>query len=225
MRIAIVGTGVSGLVAGHYLQREHQVTLFEAADYAGGHTNTIDVELDGLSHPVDTGFIVFNELNYPHFTRLLRELGIASQHSSMGFSFSCEDPDFEYMGSSLDALFAQRRNLFRPRFYRMLRDILRFNQKAPACLRAGNDMTLGQLLDEGGYSRFFVERYLLSMGAAIWSGPHGQDARLPSPGVCAVFCQPRSIENQGPAPVAHCDRWSAPLRECHPERFPRRAAP
>jgi predicted NAD/FAD-binding protein len=171
MRIAIVGAGVSGLVAGHYLQREHQVTLFEAADYAGGHTNTIDVELNGLSHPVDTGFIVFNELNYPHFTRLLRDLGIASQHSSMGFSFSCEDPDFEYMGSSLGALFAQRRNLFRPRFYRMLRDILRFNQQAPACLRAGNDITLGQLLDEGGYSRFFVERYLLSMGAAIWSAP------------------------------------------------------
>ncbi len=180
MRIAIVGAGVSGLVAAHYLQRGHAVTLFEAASYAGGHTNTIDVELDGMRHPVDTGFIVFNELNYPHFSRLLNELGIASQPSSMGFSFKSERPDFEYMGSSLDALFAQRRNLFRPRFYRMLRDILRFNQHAPACLRSESDMTLGQLLDDGGYSRFFIERYLLSMGAAIWSAPMDKMREFPA---------------------------------------------
>ena len=171
MRIAIVGAGVSGLVAAHYLQHNHQVVLYEAADYPGGHTHTVDVELDGIEHPVDTGFIVFNEHNYPNFTRLLDELGIASQPSSMGFSFKSENPDFEYMGASLDSIFAQRRNLLRPRFYRMLRDILRFNEHAPACLRSESDMTLGQLLDDGGYSRLFVERYLLAMGAAIWSAP------------------------------------------------------
>jgi predicted NAD/FAD-binding protein len=171
MKIGIVGAGVSGLVAAHYLQRDHEVVLFESADYAGGHTHTVDVMLDGIEYPVDTGFIVFNEHNYPNFTRLLEELGIASQPSSMGFSFKSENPDFEYMGASLDTIFAQRRNLLRPRFYRMLRDILRFNEHAPACLRSESNMTLGQLLDDGGYSTLFVERYLLAMGAAIWSAP------------------------------------------------------
>ena len=180
MRIAIVGAGVSGLVAAHYLQRDHQIVLFESADYAGGHTHTVDVELDGIEHPVDTGFIVFNEHNYPNFTELLNELGVASQPSSMGFSFKSETPDFEYMGGSLDTIFAQRRNLLRPHFYRMLRDILKFNEQAPACLRSESDMTLGQLLDDGGYSRLFVERYLLAMGAAIWSAPIDKMREFPA---------------------------------------------
>ena len=130
MKIAIIGTGISGMVAAYLLHRDHEITVFEAAGYIGGHTNTIDVELDGRVYAVDTGFIVFNDWTYPNFIALLNKLGVESQPSDMSFSVKCERTGLEYNGTSLNALFAQRRNLFRPSFYRMIRDILRFNRES-----------------------------------------------------------------------------------------------
>ena len=128
MKIAIIGAGISGLTAAYRLSAAHDVTVFEANDYLGGHTNTVDVEIDGERHAIDTGFIVFNDWTYPNFIALLDELGVRSQPTSMSFSVRCDAANLEYNGSSLNGLFAQRRNLLRPSFYRMLTDILRFNR-------------------------------------------------------------------------------------------------
>ncbi len=170
MKVAIVGSGIAGLVAAHRLNESHEVTLYEANDYLGGHTNTIDVNLDGRTWPVDTGFIVFNDRTYPNFCNLLRELGVASQPTRMTFSVSCRDSGLEYCGGNLNEVFAQRRNLFRPSFHRMLRDILRFNREARRLLDAGTDeRTLGEFLYDEAYGTEFVRDYIVPMAAAIWS--------------------------------------------------------
>jgi predicted NAD/FAD-binding protein len=170
MNIAIVGTGISGMVAAYLLHQDHNISVFEAADYIGGHTNTIDVTLDGQAYSVDTGFIVFNDWTYPHFIRLLDELGVPSQPSDMSFSVKCDATGLEYNGTSLNTLFAQRRNLLRPSFYRMIRDILRFNRGAPALLSESDPgQSLGSYLEQHRYSKEFVRNYILPMGAAIWS--------------------------------------------------------
>lgn len=185
LRIAVIGAGVSGLTAAYRLAERHQVTLLEANDYLGGHTNTVDVALDGERHAIDVGFVVFNERNYPHFSALLNELGIASRPTSMGFSVRCDRSGLEYSGSSLGGLFAQRSNLVRPRFYRLLADILRFNRQAPrdileqAARGVTNETTVGEYLERGRYSREFVQYYLLPMGSAIWSCPLGTFAEFP----------------------------------------------
>jgi len=169
-RVAVIGAGVAGLHAAWRLSRSHAVTLFEATGYAGGHTATVDVEWAGRSWAVDTGFIVFNDWTYPNFIAMLRELGVAWQPSDMSFSLRCERTGIEYNGTSLNALFAQRRNLLRPSFLRMIADILRFNARSRA--RVGSldpSLTLGEYLDRGGYSRAFVDRYIVPMGRAIWS--------------------------------------------------------
>lgn len=184
-RIAIVGAGIAGLTAAHHLGRRHDVTLFEAGSHAGGHAHTVDVELDGQSHAIDVGFVVFNERTYPQFTSLLRELNVRDRPTSMSFSVSDDAKKFEYCGSSLNGLFAQRCNLVRPGFYRMLRDILRFNREATRLaesLDAGLNrprITVGAFLMEGRYSREFAEYYLLPMGSAIWSCPRGTFADFP----------------------------------------------
>jgi len=170
MKIAIIGTGIAGNVAAHYLHRAHDVTVYEAAGHVGGHTHTHRIELDGEVQHVDTGFIVFNHRTYPHFTRLLAELGVASHESSMSFSVRNERTGLEYNGTSLNRLFAQRSNLVRPSFLRMVREILRFNRDAPALLDAhGDEVTLGEYLQAHAYSRHFIDDYLVPMGAAIWS--------------------------------------------------------
>ncbi len=175
MKIAIVGSGIAGLVTAYHLGREHEVTVFEANDYVGGHTHTVDVAAGDRNFAVDTGFIVFNDWTYPNFIDLMDELGVESQASDMSFSVRCERSGLEYNGSSLNSLFAQRRNLLRPSFYRMLRDILRFNAQAPAMLEADeDDMTLGEYLHNNGYSRAFVDQYIVPMGAAIWSAEPAQ---------------------------------------------------
>jgi len=181
MRIAVVGTGIAGNVAAFHLARRHDITVFEAADYIGGHTNTIDV-CNGAQHmPVDTGFIVFNDRTYPRFTALLDELGVASRESEMSFSVRSRDASLEYNGSTLDGLFAQRRNLVRPSFHRMVADILRFNREAPRVLDdAGANTTLGDLLHEGGYCAEFIDHYLVPMGAAIWSANPRMMAAMPA---------------------------------------------
>ncbi len=170
MRIAIVGTGIAGNVAAYKLRAKHEVTVYEASPYIGGHTNTVDVTEDGKSIAVDTGFIVFNDRTYPNFIRLLEEIGQASQPSIMSFSVSSGDAGLEYNGSGLNALFAQRRNILRPPFYRMIRDILRFNRNALATLPSEDEgQTVGEYLLKHGYSQEFMNDYLVPMAAAIWS--------------------------------------------------------
>lgn len=180
MRIAVVGSGVSGLVAGYLLYPMHDVTVFEADSRIGGHVNTIPVTIDGNVWPVDTGFIVYNERNYPLFTRLLARLGVETQASSMGFSVRCASTGLEYNGSSLRQLFVQPRNLLRPRYYRMLRDILRFNREAPRDVAGGTAATiLGDYLQGGGYGREVRDHYLVPMGSALWSMPRKSVTEMP----------------------------------------------
>jgi len=172
VKIAIIGAGISGLVAAWLLHHEHEVTVFEADARIGGHTATIDVDLDGERHAIDTGFIVFNDRTYPNFIRLMDQLGVASRPSVMSFSVSSDSEGIEYAGSNLDTLFAQRGNLLKPAFWRMLRDILRFNREAAHDLEQGKlspGLSLGDYLRDGGYSREFRDWYLIPMGAAIWS--------------------------------------------------------
>ncbi len=169
MKIAVIGSGIAGNVVAHKLHREHDITVFEAAAHIGGHTHTHTVEFQGERHEIDTGFIVFNDWTYPNFIALLDELGVASQPSAMSFSVKNEASGLEYNGTSLNTLFAQRRNLLRPAFHRMVRDILRFNREAPALLDTRSDASLGDYLADGAYSREFIRDYLVPMGAAIWS--------------------------------------------------------
>ncbi len=182
MKIAIIGAGISGLTAAYRLSIAHDVALFEANDYLGGHTNTVEVELDGERHVIDTGFIVFNDWTYPNFIKLMDELGVRSRPTSMSFSVRCDSANLEYNGSSLNGLFAQRRNLLRPSFYRMLADIVRFNRDAPELVLnrpTTDETTVGEFLARHCYSREFAEHYLLPMGAAIWSCPVGTFENFP----------------------------------------------
>ena len=170
MKIAIIGSGIAGNVVAHHLHREHNITVFEANSHIGGHSHTHTVEQAGQCYRVDTGFIVFNERTYPQFSALLRELGVASRASSMSFSVRDDRTGLEYNGTSLNTLFAQRRNLLRPSFLAMVRDILRFNRAAAAFVReGGEDMPLSEFLARGNYGRAFIEHYVVPMGAAIWS--------------------------------------------------------
>lgn len=170
MRIAIVGTGISGMLVAHLLHRHHDITVFEADDRIGGHTNTVDVELGGRTFAVDTGFIVYNDWTYPNFIRLLDRLGVDSQATEMSFSVRCDRTGLEYCGSSMDTLFAQRANLVRLSFYRMLLDIVRFNRHAKHFLRREDfQTTMSQFIGAQRYSTPFVEQYILPMMAAIWS--------------------------------------------------------
>ncbi len=180
MKLAIIGSGISGLAVAHYLHRQHDITLFEANDYPGGHTHTVDVEVGGESHSIDTGFIVFNERTYPRFINLLAELGVESKPTEMSFSVVDERNGLEYNGGSLNGLFAQRRNLWRPGFYQMLADILRFNRQARTMTDESLEcVTVGEFLKKYKYSRQFSQQYLLPMGAAIWSCPMGTFADFP----------------------------------------------
>jgi predicted NAD/FAD-binding protein len=181
VKVAIVGTGIAGNTAAYRLRRKHEITVFEAADYVGGHAHTVDVELDGRRFAVDTGFIVFNDRTYPGFTALLAELGVESQPTSMSFSVSCERTGLEYNGTSLAALFADRRNLVRPRFYRLLADILRFGRDAKSFLSSGDDeTTLAEFLSSRHYSLELRERYVVPMTAAIWSALPGNALAMPA---------------------------------------------
>lgn len=173
MRIAIIGSGIAGLSAGWLLAPHHQVTVYESAGYAGGHSNTVDVCLDGLLWPVDTGFLVHNDRTYPNLIQLFRLLGVTTYDSDMSFSVRHDGAGLEWSGTSLNTLFAQRRNLLRPAFLSMVADILRFNRNAQQHLSEARSsgITLGELLDRHRYSRSFREWYLLPMGAAIWSSP------------------------------------------------------
>jgi predicted NAD/FAD-binding protein len=181
-RIAVVGAGIAGLASAWLLARHHRVTLYEAGAYAGGHTHTVDVTLDGCTHPVDTGFLVFNDRTYPNLIALFDELGVESHASSMTFSVSLDEGRLEWAGTSLNTVFAQRRNLFSPTFIGMLRDILRFNDSAERNLDAAqhSGASLGELLSAGGYGGAFQQHYLLPMAAAIWSSATADILRFPA---------------------------------------------
>ena len=181
MRIAIVGTGVSGLVLAHLLRGRHELVLFEAADYVGGHVNTVPVEAGNQTWAVDTGFIVYNEKNYPNFSALLAKLGVETQPSNMSFSVRCDRTGLEYNGTNLRGLFVQKRNLVRPSYYRMLLEILRFNREASAAKTSITEgVALGDFLRAGQYSDDFVQRYLLPMASAIWSIPRSRVLDMPA---------------------------------------------
>ncbi len=170
MNIAVVGTGISGMLAARLLCRDHRIAVFEAGDYIGGHTATQPIVLGGKTWNIDTGFIVYNEAAYPNFTQLMEKLGVATQPAKMSFSVKCERTGLEYCSGSMSAFFAQRRNLIRPAFWRMTRDILRFNNEAREVLKPGGEnLTLGAYLAQRHYSREFLEWHILPLGAAIWS--------------------------------------------------------
>jgi predicted NAD/FAD-binding protein len=170
-RIAVVGSGIAGLTTAYLLSRHHNVTLFEANDYLGGHTHTKHIERNGRTYPVNTGFIVYNDWTYPNFIKLMTQLGVESQVSDMSFSVHCENTGLEYNGTSLNSLFAQRINFLRPWFWRMVKDILRFNKETVAALGRGDDlsMSLGEYIEANSYSNAFRDYYIIPMGAAIWS--------------------------------------------------------
>jgi predicted NAD/FAD-binding protein len=171
-KIAVIGSGIAGLTSAHLLSREHEVSLFEANDYLGGHTHVKPVELEGKVYPVNTGFIVFNDWTYPHFIKLMDQLGVKSEASDMSFSVRDENTGVEYNGTNLNSLFAQRINLIRPSFLRMVWDILRFNKQTVAALEnneINEEETLGEFVAKHGYSKSFVNHYIVPMGAAIWS--------------------------------------------------------
>ena len=170
-KIAIIGTGVSGLTCGHLLHKHYDVTLFEKNDYIGGHTATVDVEHSGINYAVDTGFIVFNDRTYPYFEKLLERIGVKRKPTQMSFSVHNEATGFEYNGHTFSSLFAQRRNIVRPKFWRLLYDIVRFNKLCKALHAKGHytEQSLGQLLQQHRFNDFFKYHYILPMGAAIWS--------------------------------------------------------
>lgn len=181
MRIAIVGSGVSGLVAARRLHDRHEVTVFEADDRIGGHVHTWRVPSGGREFRVDSGFIVCNERNYPNFLALLRDLGVPTRPSTMSFSVRHDGAALEYNGSSLGQLFAQPRSAVRPRFWRMLADVLRFNREAPRrAALGGPGLTLGALLADGKFSAPFRDWYLGPMGSAIWSLPPSRVLEMPA---------------------------------------------
>ena len=170
-RIAIIGSGISGLTCGYLLHKNHQITLFEANDYIGGHTHTVDVKVHSETQAIDTGFIVFNDWTYPNFIKLMAQLGVASQPTEMSFSVKNTAENLEYNGNNLNTLFAQRSNLFNPTFLRMINDIVRFNKacKKPELQKQAGDTTLWQFIETQGYGDSFAYNYILPMCAAIWS--------------------------------------------------------
>lgn len=202
MRIVIIGGGVSGLVCAHALHPRHEITLLEADDRLGGHSHTHVVRHEGRDIAVDTGFIVYNERNYPHFTRLLRELGVSTKPAAMSFSVHDERDGFEYGGHSLAGLLAQPGNLLRPRFLRTVRDIGRIGRLGPRLLEdVGERETLGELAARWRLSSDFVESYLVPMGAAIWSAPRAAMREFPARFFLAFF------ENHGMLNLAQRPQW------------------
>jgi uncharacterized protein len=198
MRIAVIGSGISGLASSWLLSREHDVTLYEGNDYLGGHTHTHEIELAGRNLAVDTGFIVFNPDNYPLLSKLFAELGVESQPTTMSFAVRNERSGLEYNASGFDGLFCQRRNLVSPRFLRMLRDIARFYRAAPALLDgSGEGPTLGDYLEQGGYSAGFRDDHIVPMASALWSAPSAQVVQFPVRHLLRFMANHRMLQASG----------------------------
>jgi uncharacterized protein len=203
MKVAIIGAGVSGLTVAHLLHRSHDVIVYEAGDYAGGHTNTVRVDTPNETHHVDTGFIVFNDRNYPNFERLLRRLGVAWQPSSMSFSVSDPSGQFEYSSRSPNGLFATRRHLVTPWFHQMVFDLARFNRAAVRLLAGSDDPSLGAWLEAQHLSRAFVERLIVPQVSAVWSADPRQRWSFPARFLAEFF------DNHGMLSLTGRPRWRA----------------
>ena len=208
-RVAVVGSGISGLAAAHALASVAQVTLFESAGRFGGHSHTVDVTLDGITHGVDTGFLVFNHRTYPNLVRLFEELGVDTAPSEMSFSVQVPQSNLEWSGCNLDTVFAQRRNLLSPRFLGMLRDVLRFNRLATGLAQRGADADvdaelaepIGDFLDRHGFGPRFRDWYFLPMIGCIWSCPAEQMLRFP------IATLIRFCHNHGLIQVSNRPQW------------------
>ena len=208
-RVAVVGSGISGLAAAHALASVAQVTLFESAGRFGGHSHTVDVTLDGITHGVDTGFLVFNHRTYPNRVRLFEELGVDTAPSEMSFSVQVPQSNLEWSGCNLDTVFAQRRNLFSPHFLGMLRDVLRFNRLATGLAQRGADADIdgelaepiGDFLDRHGFGPRFRDWYFLPMIGCIWSCPTEQMLRFP------IATLIRFCHNHGLIQVSNRPQW------------------
>lgn len=204
MKIAIIGSGISGLTAGFMLNKHHDICLYEATDRLGGHTATEQVTVNNKDYAIDTGFIVFNDWTYPNFIKLMDKLGVESQPATMGFSVFDPVDGFEYAGTNFATLFAQKRNLFSLNHWRMLRDIVRFNKEALLDFEAGNlhaNENLGEYLLRKKYSAAFIERYLIPMGSAIWSATQGAMLKFP----LEFFI--RFFENHGLLNIVNRPQW------------------
>ena len=202
MKIAIIGSGISGLTAAHLLHKQHDITILEANDYIGGHTHTHQIEVDKKKWLIDSGFIVYNENTYPNFIKLLQKLKVDTQKTSMGFSVKAPGQKLEYSGGSLNSLFAQRLNLFRPSFLMMLKDILRFNRISVAKLSNLNESTtIYEFLINHKFSKNFIENYIIPMGAAIWSTAAKKTTEMP-----AVFYI-RFFKNHGLLQIFNRPQW------------------
>ncbi len=205
MRIAVVGGGIAGMMSWYLLRQQHQVTLFEANDYLGGHTATVDVAVDGKQYAIDTGFIVFNNWTYPLFNRFLDQLGVASQHTQMSFSVKKPSQNLEYNGNTLWSLFAQKRNLLRPSFWRMLKDIIRFNRISKELLAQQHpdlDLSIDDFLARYKFGIELRDNYLLPMGAAIWSAGLAEMPEFP----LRFFLQ--FFKNHGLLNITDRPQWS-----------------
>ncbi|MCY7297113.1 NAD(P)/FAD-dependent oxidoreductase [Alteromonas sp. a30] len=202
-RIAIIGTGISGLTCAHLLHTKHEITVFEANDYIGGHTATVDVTVNSQPYAIDTGFIVYNDWTYPNFIKLMEKLGVETQATEMSFSVTSRSEDFEYNGHNLNSLLAQRRNILRPRFWKMLSDIVRFNTlcKKPETLEQANDQSLWDLLQKERFGDTFAYYYILPMCAAIWSTSLEEIKRFP----LSLFL--RFFNNHGLLNITNRPQW------------------
>ena len=202
MKIAIIGSGISGLTAAHLLCKDFDITVFEANDYIGGHTHTHDLEIEKKNWRIDSGFIVYNEKTYPNFIKLLKKLKVATQKTSMGFSVKVSDTGLEYSGGSLNSLFAQRLNLFRPSFLIMIKDILKFNRIAISELEAiERTTTINDFLKKHKFSSQFIDNYIIPMGAAIWSTSASKTIEMPA----AFYI--RFFKNHGLLQIFNRPQW------------------
>jgi len=202
MKVAIIGSGISGLTAAYLLQKEHDITVFEANDYIGGHTHTHEINQNNKIWSVDSGFIVYNEKTYPNFIRLLKKLKVGVQKTTMGFSVKAPSKNLEYAGGSINMVFAQRLNLFKPSFLIMLKDIFRFNRLAARELeRVDEKSTILSFLEKHKFSKPFIENYIIPMGAAIWSTAANKTTEMPA----AFYI--RFFKNHGLLQIFNRPQW------------------
>ena len=202
LKIAIIGSGISGLTSAYILSKKHEVYLFEKNDYIGGHTHTHEIKENINNINVDSGFIVYNENTYPNFIKLLDILNIERQHTKMGFSVKSNSQDFEYAGNSINSIFSQRKNIFKPSFLKMVYDILKFNYQSKRDIKKiSTNITLKQYLDSSSYSKEFIDKYIIPMGAAIWSTSPELMLQVP-----AVFFI-RFFKNHGLLDITNRPQW------------------